>query len=96
MACACREKIRAGRVVVAAIAPFEKIQRNERIEKIAGRSRMQVEPRLQGFKILRVLGKFCEEFHLDGAQKRLGSPKSQAHLQDAIGLRLVHCVSASG
>ena len=90
------EKICAGRVVVATIASFEKFQRHERIEKIPGRSRMQVEPRLQSFKILRVFGKFCEEFHLDGAQKRLGSPESQAHLQDAIGLRLVHCVSASG
>src|SRR6516164_1772855 len=53
---------------------------------------MQVEPRPQGLEIFRVLGEFCEEFHFDGAQKRFGCPKSQAHLQDAIGLWLVHCI----
>ena len=54
------EEIRTGRVVVSAVAAFEKFQRHERIQKIAGRSRMQAEPPLQRFEILRVFGKFCE------------------------------------
>jgi hypothetical protein len=54
------EEIRAGRVVVSAIAAFEKFQRHERIQKIASRSRMKTEPALQRFEILRVFGKFCE------------------------------------
>ena len=70
------EEICAGGVVVPVIASLEKFQRHERIQKIAGRSRMQAESTLQRFEILRVLGKLCEQLHLDSAQKRFGSPES--------------------
>jgi hypothetical protein len=57
---------------------------------------MEAEPPLQRFEILRVFGKFGEQLHLDGAQKRFRSPESKAYLQNVIGLWLVHCVPASG
>ena len=36
---------------------------------------MQAEPPLQGFKILRVLGQFGEEPHLDGAEQAPWKPR---------------------
>jgi hypothetical protein len=36
---------------------------------------------LQGLEILRVFCQFGEDFHLYSAQKRFGSPETQAHLR---------------
>src|SRR5215475_4008453 len=57
---------------------------------------MQTQSALQRVQILRLLRQFCEDPHLHGTQKHLGSPESQADLHDVFRCWLIaQSVSAS-
>ena len=79
-----QKEVGRGRVVVLAVSALEKAQRDERVEEVARRTRMQAKASLDGCEVLGMLGEFGKQFHLDGAQERFGGPEAQAHLHDVI------------
>ena len=76
----CRWSIR-----IDPVAPLEKSQRDQCIQKIPRRSRMQSQPPRQRLQILRVLCQLGKDFHLHRAQKRLRGPESQAGFRMCSG-----------
>src|SRR5690348_17801484 len=56
---------------------FEKLQRYERIEKIASRARVQAQFFRERIERLRAAREFGEDAEFDGAQKRLRRPEAE-------------------
>jgi hypothetical protein len=69
------EEIRAVRVVIPAIAAFEKFQSDERIEEVPRGPVMEPESSLQCFEIRWVFRQLREYAHLDSTQQRFRSPE---------------------
>ena len=77
-----QEQVRLRRVRVPIAAAREKAERDERIEKITRRSRMQAETLAERIKRLRTTRELAEHAELDGAQERLRRPEREPGLQD--------------
>ena len=63
-----QKEVGRGRVVILAVQALEKAQRDQRVQEIARRTRMQAETSLDCCEVLGVLGKLGKQFDLDGAQ----------------------------
>ena len=78
------EEVGLGCIVIDAVDALEESQCDQRIQKIASPAWVESEAALQGLEILRMLRQLGEEFHLNGAEKRLGVPEGEAGLQNTI------------
>jgi hypothetical protein len=79
---AVEKQVGLERIRVDAVIAVQQFQRDQRIEKIARRARMQPKPVLQRRKVGRSAGQCTEHTEFDGAQKRLRGPEAQANLHD--------------
>jgi len=78
-------KVRVGLVSIPAeCISVQKVQRNKRIEEIAGSAVMESESLLQDFEVQCPAGECREDAELDRAEECPGSPKAIAHLQDVV------------
>ena len=72
------EQVRLGRVGVAIAAAREEAERDQRVEEVARRARMQPQPAAQRVVLLGAARQLGEHAHLDGAQQRLGRPEGES------------------
>src|SRR4051794_12308336 len=79
---AIEKEIRIGCIAIlgrsSVTIALEHLQRNQRIKKIASRSRMQSQLRAKRLGIKRALCQGCEDVQLKRAEQRLGGPEPKS------------------
>ena len=81
------EEIGLGRVGVLLAVPRKEAERDEGIEEVARRTRVQPQASAERVEVLGPARELREDAHLDRAQERLRGPKGQTGLQNLLGIR---------
>ena len=82
------KQVRFRGVLIDPVLAQKETERDQRVEKVRSRARVETEPALKCGEIRRVFCQFGENFHFHSAEESLGGPEGHAGLKDVIGGRI--------